>query len=71
MTGSDMEKKSIHGDEEKMQHDFIEQSALAGHVATDSKGHSLITFDPAAEAKLRRKVGFFFFFPLPEIPKAQ
>lgn len=34
----------------------VEEVALHGHVATDKHGHALIHIDPAAEARLRRKM---------------
>ncbi|BGP71095.1 hypothetical protein NBRC10513v2_004460 [Rhodotorula toruloides] len=43
----DTEKQSIHQ---------VEEVALHGHVATDKHGHALIHIDPAAEARLRRKM---------------
>lgn len=34
------------------------EAAERGHAATDQYGHSLVQFDPVAEAKLRRKIDF-------------
>lgn len=52
---SDVEKHSF-SEAEKASNDFVEQIALPGHVGTDAEGHAIVDFDPAEEAKLRRKV---------------
>ncbi|KAM0749138.1 MFS general substrate transporter [Meredithblackwellia eburnea MCA 4105] len=53
--GSDHEKQEVTMLEE-VRTSLPRPVALAGHVATDAHGHSIIHIDPAAEARLRWKM---------------
>ena len=53
----DQEKHDAHGHE-------IEDSAAAGHVATDEHGNPLFATDEKAEAKLRRKIDWCIVPPV-------
>ncbi|KAH6679985.1 major facilitator superfamily domain-containing protein [Plectosphaerella plurivora] len=53
----------MHPQAEVIEHEHngvgkVSHAAEKGQMATDQHGHSLIEFDPAAEARLRRKIDF-------------
>ncbi|EME80662.1 uncharacterized protein MYCFIDRAFT_141003 [Pseudocercospora fijiensis CIRAD86] len=57
-TSSDHDSTS-QGETPKISGHDLHETAARGHLATDQYGHALITFDPKAETRLRRKIDVY------------
>ncbi|KAF2732172.1 putative MFS transporter [Polyplosphaeria fusca] len=54
-----VDEKSVVGRHEDLKRETAQAAAERGHAATDIHGHSLVEFDPKAEARLRLKIDLY------------